>query len=202
MAPTLRRTPSHYLRPTPSHRVVWPQPVLFSRDAYVGLVWEYVLRRKHHLTTLTTIFYWQPWHGTVRDEDIFGESRNKANRPTINWALRKQTQTYPTTIGDFRSFNFPRIGIGIPHQWIDQTTTRRRIQCLSPPQQVKNTQAWPMRLFIAWVRIIESEIDPMIPAPSNYEGFPRNGHNEGDETPSLRKTSQWNLPGEAHWRIE
>ena len=59
-----------------------------------------------------------------------------------------------------------------------------------------------MRLVIAWVRIIESEIYPMIPAPSNYEGRPRNGHNEGDEIPSLQKMSQRNLPGEAHWRVE
>ena len=59
-----------------------------------------------------------------------------------------------------------------------------------------------MRPVIAWVRIIESEIDPMIPAPSNYEECPRNGHNEGDEIPSLRQMSQCNLPGEAHSRVE
>ena len=115
VAPTLCPTPSHYLRPTPSHRVVWPQSGFFSRDAYVSLVWEYALRLKHHLTTLTTIFSRQPRHGTVRDEDIFGASRHKAQRPTISCALRKQTQPYPTTIGAFRSFTFPRTGIDIPH---------------------------------------------------------------------------------------
>ena len=115
VAPTLRPTPSHYLCPTPSHRVVRPQSGFFPQDAYVGLVREYALRRKHHLTTSTTIFSRQPRHGTVQDEDIFGASRHKAQRPTISRALRKQAQPYPTTMGAFRSFTFPWTGIDIPH---------------------------------------------------------------------------------------
>ena len=83
-APTLRPTPSHYLRPTPSHQVVRPQSGFFSREAYVGLVWEYVLQRKHHLMTSKMIFSQQTRHGTVRDEDIFGASRHKAQQPTIS----------------------------------------------------------------------------------------------------------------------
>ena len=114
--------------------------------------------------------------------------KTQGQQPTISWALRKQTHPDPTTIGAFRSFTFPRTGIDIPHHWIDQTTTRRRnIQCLSLSHQVKNTKSRPMLLVITWVCIIESKIDPMIPAPSNYEGCPRNGHNRGDEIPSLRK---------------
>ena len=129
--------------------------------------------------------------------------KTRGHRPTISWALHKQTHPEPTTIGAFRYFTFTRTGIDIPHYWIDRTTTQRQnIQCLYPSHQVKNTKARPMRLVIAWVRIIESELDPVIPPPSNYEGCPRNGHNEGDEIPSLRKMSQWNLPGEAHWRVE
>ena len=78
----------------PSHTISLPPPYTISlggsaaigispQDACVGLVWEYVLRRKHHLTTSTTIFSQQPRNGTVRDEDIYGASRHKAQQPTI-----------------------------------------------------------------------------------------------------------------------
>ena len=135
---------------------------------------EYVLRCKHLLTTPPMILVPEKnRRETVRDEAVFGASRYKSQQPTTCWALRKQTQPDPMTIGSFRPFTLPWTGIDIPHLWIGRRTISRRtihfIVCLSPPQghQVKNTKARPMRLVIAWARIEESDIDPVIPAPSS-----------------------------------
>ena len=136
-------------------RFVWHKG--FSTNTYIGLVWYntfyYVNNswKLHRWSLSSKNLTWDlPGQGHIRIIPATNHSLStvqiESSWPGNDWRL---PPLHP-----------PRTGIDIPHLWIVPTKIcfqngQLLIACLSPTQdhQIKNTNARPMHLVTAWVRV-------------------------------------------------